>query len=125
MVRKKDPEFTLDRDVIFNTLEEGIIAINTQAEVIYINRSAAEMLNTTEEAAIGLPLSVVYPASKMARLLETGQAENNVPMLSLKNVRILSDRMPIREDGKIVGVVAIFRNKTEVSRMAEELTGVH
>ena len=44
MVRKKDPEFTLDRDVIFNTLEEGIIAINTQAEVIYINRSAAEML---------------------------------------------------------------------------------
>ena len=47
MVRKKDPEFTLDRDD-FNTLEEGIIAINTQAEVIYINRSAAEMLNTTE-----------------------------------------------------------------------------
>ena len=125
MVRKKNPEFTLDRDVIFNTLEEGIIAINTQAEVIYINRSAAEMLNTTEEAAIGLPLSVVYPASRMAQLLETGQAEYNVPMLSLKNVRILSDRMPIREDGKIVGVVAIFRNKTEVSRMAEELTGVH
>lgn len=60
MVRKKDPEFTLDRDVIFNTLEEGIIAINTQAEVIYINRSAAEMLNTTEEAAIGrrCPLSI-------------------------------------------------------------------
>ena len=112
MVRKKNLEFTLDRDVIFNTLEEGIIAINTQAEVIYINRSAAEMLNTTEEAAIGLPLSVVYPASRMAQLLETGQAEYNVPMLSLK-------------DGKIVGVVAIFRNKTEVSRMAEELTGVH
>ena len=34
-------------------------------------------------------------------------------------------RTPIREDGKSVGVVAIFRNKTEVSRMAEELTGVH
>lgn len=63
--------------------------------------------------------------TRMAQLLETGQAEYNVPMLSLKNVRILSDRMPIREDGKIVGVVAIFRNKTEVSRMAEELTGVH
>lgn len=121
---EKRKKFNLDRKVIFNTLEEGIIAINDQAEVIYINKSAADMLNTIEEEAEGRPLSEVYPASKMADLLKTGEAEYNVPMRSLKNVQILSDRMPIWEEGKIIGVVAIFRNRTEAARMAEELTGV-
>lgn len=37
---------------------------------------------------------------------------------------ILSNRIPIQVEGKIVGAVAIFKDLTEVRKLAEELTGV-
>ncbi|MFR3323631.1 MAG: hypothetical protein ACLTR8_03470 [Oscillospiraceae bacterium] len=36
----------------------------------------------------------------------------------------ISDRMPIWENGKIMGAVAIFRDRSEATSLAEELTGV-
>ena len=36
---------------------------------------------------------------------------------------VLANRMPIWEDGEIVGAVAVFRDRTEVTNLAEALTG--
>ena len=36
----------------------------------------------------------------------------------------MSDRIPLRRGNVIEGAVAIFRNRTEVTRLAEDLTGV-
>src|SRR5699024_8793510 len=59
------------------------------------------------------------------RVLHTGKAEYSVSVQTQRTgVRVLSDRMPVRRDGQIVGAVAIFRNRTEVTRLARELTGV-
>ena len=41
------------------------------------------------------------------------------------HVKILADRMPIVKNGRTVGAVAIFRNRTEMVRLAENLTGVN
>src|SRR5699024_4319555 len=59
------------------------------------------------------------------RVLHTGKAEYSVSVQTQRTgVRVLSDRMPVRRDGQIVGAVAIFRNRTEVANLARELTGV-
>ncbi|MCD8508921.1 MAG: ATP-binding protein [Bacillus sp. (in: Bacteria)] len=42
----------------------------------------------------------------------------------LQGRAILSNRIPIRVQGKTIGAVAIFQDKTEVTRLAQELTGV-
>ena len=42
-------------------------------------------------------------------------------MRSLKDIRVLSDRLPLYEDGKLSGAVSIFRNRTEVAQLADDL----
>ena len=112
------------REDILDALEEGILAIDGEEKVIFLNAAAAEMLSMDRKTALGRPLHEVYPRSTLDRVLRTGQAEYNVSMQSLKNIRVLADRLPIREDGKLAGAVSIFRNRTELTRMADDLTGV-
>ena len=112
------------REDILDALEEGILAIDGEEKVIFLNAAAAEMLSMDRKTALGRPLHQVYPRSTLDRVLRTGQAEYNVSMKSLKDIRVLADRLPIREDGKLAGAVSIFRNRTELTRMADDLTGV-
>lgn len=114
----------LRRMELLDALDEGLLAIDREEHIIYINRAAAEMLSFDKNAVIGKPLSEVYPQSTIPRVLHTRQPEYNIGLESLHHVRILSDRMPVRRDGQIVGAVAIFRNRTEVANLARELTGV-
>lgn len=114
----------LRRMELLDALDEGMLAIDKEKHIIYINRAAAEMLSFDKAAVLGKPLAEVYPQSTIPRVMRTGRAEYNVGLESLKHVRILSDRMPVLRDGRIVGAVAIFRNRTEVANLAKELTGV-
>lgn len=112
------------REDILDALEEGVLAIDRNETVIFLNTAAAEMLSMDREAVLGKPLQVVYPRSALGRILRTGQSEYNVSMKSLKDIRVLADRLPLYEDGALAGAVSIFRNRTELTRMADDLTGV-
>ena len=112
------------REDILDALEEGILAIDQKEHVIFLNASAAEMLSLEPKEVLGQPLRAVYPSSTLGRILRTGQAEYNVSMNSLKTIRVLADRLPLYENGKLAGAVSIFRNRTELTRMADDLTGV-
>lgn len=112
------------REDILDALEEGILAIDRSATVIFLNAAAAEMLSLDRQTVVGRPLREVYPGSLLGRVLHTGLAEYNRPMRSLKSIRVLADRMPIYEGGRLAGAVSIFRNRTELARLTEDLTGV-
>ena len=112
------------REDILEALEEGILAIDREGRIIFLNAAAAQMLSLAPEAAMGRPLHSVYPSSTLDRILRTGRPEYNVSMKSLKDVRVLADRLPLYENGALAGAVGIFRNRTEVARLADDLTGV-
>ena len=114
----------LQRMDILDALDEGLMAIDEHSLIIYMNRAAADILKIKVKDALGQPLKTVYPHSMMARVLQTGKSEYNISLESIKHVSVISDRMPLWRDGKIEGVIAIFRNRTEVTRLAQDLTGV-
>lgn len=114
----------LRRMELLDALDEGLLAIDKDTHIIYINRAASEMLSLEKNLVLGKPLSEVYPQSTIAQVIQTKQPEFSINLRSLRHVQILSDRMPVFRDGEIVGVVAIFRNRTEVANLARELTGV-
>lgn len=111
------------REDILEALEEGVMAIDADAKVMYINRAAINMLHI-ERSSVGKPLRDVFPRSTLGRILYTKLPEYNIAIRSLQNVHILSDHVPIWGNGRVIGAVAIFRNRTEVTRLAEDLTGV-
>ena len=114
----------MQRSDILNALDEGLLAIDLTGRITYLNQAAADMLKITQQDALGQPLSTFYPRSTIARVMETGCAEYNVNLESIKHIAVLSDRIPLWRNGKVEGAVAIFRNRTEVIRLAQDLTGV-
>jgi len=58
----------------------------------------------------------------LTTVLETGNCEFEREQ-RINNTVIMTNRIPINDRGKIVGAIATFRDKTEVTRLAEELTG--
>ena len=110
---------------VLDALEEGILAIDRDGDVIFMNRSAARMMGLTQrEEYLGRPLSACDRDSNLPRLLRTGRPEYNVPLDIPGGGQVLSDHVPIRLDGSVAGAVAIFRDRREVTQLAEDLTGV-
>ena len=114
------------REGVLDALEEGILAIDTDSRIVYMNQAGLRMVNAKNlDDVLGKPLHDIYPDSHLSRLLTTGKSEYNVHLSHIPGLRsAISDRMPIWENGKIMGAVAIFRDRSEATSLAEELTGV-
>ena len=109
---------------VLNALEEGILAIDRTGTVIFLNQSAVRLLGLSDRRDyLGRPIQRCDKHSTLPRLLRTGKPEYNIP-LDTPGSRVLSDHVPIRQEGRLVGAVAIFRDRQEVTQLAEDLTGV-
>lgn len=112
---------------MLDAIHEGLVAVDDEARITLINDSALNILRfenrINKEDIIGQNVEVVIPNSRLINVLETGKSEFEEEQ-RINNTIIMTNRVPIMSRGKIVGVIASFRDKTEVTRMAEELTGV-
>jgi CitB family two-component system sensor histidine kinase MalK len=61
--------------------------------------------------------------TRLQEVLESGRVELDQEQ-NINGVEILTNRMPIRVAGEIVGAIATFRDKTEISLLAEQLSGI-
>ena len=93
------------RDNILESLDEGIIAIDNEGNVQFVNGAAEGMLNQIES---GLATRIV------------GENINN---LQLGSETLLIDRMPIKENEVCVGEIAILHDRAEYTKLMEDLTG--
>lgn len=113
----------VERSEVLDALDEGLFAVNPNGEIILMNDSAKEMLGVEAGHQVeGEKLTQLYPETKLLEVMKTGQAQYNATMV-LGGNHILTSRIPLMEHGRIAGAIAIFRNKTEVMKLANELTG--
>ncbi|GLC28969.1 ATP-binding protein [Clostridium omnivorum] len=112
---------------IIGAIHEGLVAVDLKGRITLINDSALKILHyentVNKELIIGRNIEDVIPNTRMINVLETGEAEFEEEQ-RINNTIIMTNRIPIKNRGKIVGAIASFRDKTEVTRLAEELTGV-
>ena len=108
---------------VMDALEEGLFAIDTEGRVTVMNRAARKMLELPDSVnPEGRLLTDYYPETMLPTTVRTGITEHDVSFM-IRGKHIISSRIPVRRKGKITGAVSIFRNKTEVTKLAEELTG--
>lgn len=111
-------------EVILNAIHDGIIAIDRQGRVALINPAALEMLGRDRENILGQPVEQVLPNFGLLRVLETGLPEVNHQQ-ELADKTILGSHLPVGDGlGAVIGAVAVFRNISEVHKLAEEVTGL-
>ncbi len=112
------------RDNILESLNEGVLAIDKNGVVQFANHSASKMLGkkkTTE--LINAPFADCCNDGFIKNVIQTGEKEFNIQEQSIDNRNILIDCIPIRENGEIIGAVAILHNREEYTKLMEDLAG--
>ncbi|MCM3743303.1 sigma 54-interacting transcriptional regulator [Sporosarcina luteola] len=121
-IRKLQTEMDRQR-LIFNSIDEGMIGINHEGVIDFINESACKMLEVSDFDAIGKSIGDIIPESKLVRVLSSGRSEVNEELILRNGLKIVSSRYPlISTEGKTFGAFAIFKDVSEVVKLAEEIT---
>ncbi|MFB5673470.1 ATP-binding protein [Paenibacillus terreus] len=112
----------VERTATFQAMHEGIVAIDSEEKITIFNDKAKEMLRVQGDV-IGRPVREVLPDSRLPATLRANRPLYNHTDF-IGPAQIVSTRVPITVKDRVVGAVSIFQDRTEVTRMAEELTGV-
>lgn len=111
-----------EKVIMLQALQEGIISIDNNMKIVTINDSAIQILKIQSKDLLGKNIIDIIPNSNMVEVFETGESiiggEGKI-----NGVNIVRNIVPIKENQQIKGVVATFRDRTEVTKMAEEITG--
>ncbi len=120
------------RDNILESTYDGIIAVDSAGEVQFANKAANKMLGCTEaeadcEAADMKKISEikqnVFAQKYLSEVLKTGAAEFGIQEETDKGTALLIDCVPVMEDGILSGAVALLHDRTEYTKLMEELSG--
>ncbi|MFT4004600.1 MAG: sensor histidine kinase [Lacrimispora sp.] len=112
---------------ILDAIHEGLVAIDREGRITLMNDSALQILGFDKDEmkyqVIGRNIEEIIPNTGMTNILSTKKAEFDDEQ-RLHDTLIVTNRIPIMNRGQVIGVIASFRDKTEVTKLAEELTGV-
>ncbi|PKR82746.1 ATP-binding protein [Heyndrickxia camelliae] len=111
-----------ERTATFHAMNEGVIAIDSH-EIITIFNEKAKGIFSVKGEVIGKPIRSVLEDTRLPEIVEHNKAVYNETII-VGGKTILSSRIPVLIDQTVVGAVAICQDRTEVVKMAEELTGV-
>ncbi|HEY0209587.1 sensor histidine kinase [Acerihabitans sp.] len=114
------------RNAMLHSIKEGVIAVDAQARITLINPEAKRLFkksapieillggNTDETWALLLNLNTV---------LKTGLARRDEE-INFNGCLLLTNTVPIVVGKQIIGAVATFRDKTEISQLLQRLSGI-
>ncbi|MDD6564744.1 MAG: sensor histidine kinase [Clostridiales bacterium] len=112
------------RENILESLEEGILAVNAESEVIYINSAAQKILRLHPKDAEGRQLNEIAPYLSIKNTIVTGEKHFGISVNTDSGTDIIFDSIPVITDDEIVGALCLLRDRTEYTQMMEELSGV-
>ena len=115
--------------VTLDSLGEGVVAINREARIIFINMTAANLIGCGQDKAVGQPLEKVFyvfddKTSEAIDIRIPRRHESNLMMLAgdLGEVPIALHCSPIKApDGQTIGTVAVFQDISERLKTQQEL----
>jgi len=113
----------LERNATLESIREGVIAINSEGKITTFNKAALNTLRLDESELAGQSLNDILPESRMPQLLNTGEAEYDRETV-VNGRKLIINRLPIIQDGKLQGVVASFRPKDELTEVSQKLTRI-
>lgn len=108
----------LQREEILDNLDEGIVAVSKKEELLYSNPASKEIFHDMNR----IKASSLY--EKMQQCMNQKSSLLNQFMEIAENTLIVS-LIPLIREGEAQAVLIIFRNKTELTKMAEQLTGTN
>lgn len=107
---------------LLHSMREGVIAIDADGIITLANREALRLLNWTTDP-VGRHVGDVIADSRLPAVVVSHEAEYDQEH-KLGDKTVITNRVPVIVNGKVIGAIATFRDKQDVKHMAEELVGV-
>lgn len=113
-----------ERNATLESIREGIISINAEGLITTFNQAAVNTLNLSDKSLLlGKPIQDVLPDSLLIEVLNDGEPQFDQEFW-LGDLCLITNRLPVRQDGKIIGVVSSFRPKDELDMVSRKLTRI-
>ncbi len=108
---------------LIEAMHEGVVAIDKRGRISLLNPSARQLLGLGERQVDGLEVDRVLPTPRLPSVVATGEAAFGVEKRIGDKV-FIANMVPVRQNDAVVGAVETFQDRTQLIRMAEELTGI-
>lgn len=105
---------------ILNLVDEGIIAINKDENINYINNSAAKIYKVNLEEALGKNIKKLNKNIKLGRVLKTRKKEvNQICQIHEKLYNI--SRVPITINNEIIGAIKLLNDVSKIEKIEHKV----
>lgn len=113
------------QEAVFESIKEGVIAVNRFHQVSAINRAAREILGYSDTGTdlIGQPLREVVADVAIDGEGDEGK-EIRDEIFLFRNVQVIVNRVPIMIDGTPHGWVISFRRKDDIATLSMQLSQI-
>lgn len=104
-------------------IREGLIAVDINGIINIINDEAERMLGIPREQLYGKAVFLLFPMNNLQQVINAGETIFDHE-IKIGDLVVMANIVPIEIEGRLSGAVISFRDRTEVIRLAEEITGV-
>lgn len=115
----------LVRDNILESLKEGIIALNKNGTILFVNESAVKMLdkNNSVSSFIGKDILEINNGTIIQNIAHSEKREFNIHAQRNDGTDIIVDRIPIKQENEAIDTICILHDRAEYTKLMEELSG--
>jgi TyrR family helix-turn-helix protein len=106
-----------------SSIPNGIIVVNKENVIIYVNKAAAELLEKEPQDILNRRADEVIPHSCLHKILQTGKTEITEKQ-QINHYTVITTRSPILLNDQIIGAVAIFQDISSIEKISKELNEV-
>lgn len=117
---KQNKELNLER--ILDYIEEGIIAIDENGRIYYMNHAYSQILGVPLYRILGKYMQKIESGAILNKVLENKEAfYSEKHLISSINKYVSLKILPQFSDGKFIGAISIFKDITELNSMDQEV----
>ena len=119
---EKTKELQRILEVVINTAYDGLIVVNKDRIITMTNQAFASFFLQSPEDMIGKPITEIYDNPKFTEVLETGKPVHGY-IHDLNGHEIIASRIPIIQDGEIVGAFGkvVFKDVNELYALTKKV----
>ncbi|MFC0522678.1 sigma 54-interacting transcriptional regulator [Pontibacillus salicampi] len=114
---------TDNQELILNSIHDGMVVIDANEQVTFVNRSAERILDVKKEQAKEKSIQELIPSTRLPAVMKVRRKEVNQKLILENGRKIVTTRIPlIGAENEMMGAFSVFKDITEVVNLAEEIT---
>lgn len=110
-----------ERNATLQSVREGIIAINAEGQITTFNKTALDIFQLDPERSLtGRNIQELLPDSQLLKVMHSAEAVLDKEDI-ISGQRVVVNRIPLVQQGQVIGAVSSFRLKDELDQLMDQL----